>query len=74
MEELTHRRFIFNEVISLNLIEKTNHKGTFFEVTIATLDDNQEEDKLVYEEEFPSKEGALIIFQNKYNCLLGLVK
>ena len=73
MEKLTLKRFIFNEVISLRLIEQSNMQGTVWIVFVDTLNDDQEEENLVCEEQFANKESAEIVFQNKYNCLLGLV-
>lgn len=74
MEKLTLKHFIFNEVISIRLIEQTNMQGTVWIVFVDTLIDDQEEENLVYEEQFANKESAEIVFQNKYNCLLGLVE
>lgn len=74
MDKLTLRRFIFNEVLVLKLVEQTNTQGTMWAVIIATLDDNENEDNLVFEEQFANKSAAETIFQNKYNCLLGLVE
>lgn len=74
MEKLTLRRFIFNEVLVLKLVEQTNIQATTWAVIVATLDDNENEDNLVFEEQVANKDAAEIIFQNKYNCLLGLVE
>ena len=74
MDKLTLRRFIFNEVLVLKLVEQTNAQATAWAVIIATLDDNENEDNLVFEEQFANKESAEIVFQNKYNCLLGLIE
>ena len=74
MEKVTLRRFVFNEVLVLKLVEQTNTQGTMWAVIVATLDDNENEDSLVFEERVASKGAAETIFQNKYNCLLGLVE
>lgn len=74
MDKLTLKRFIFNEVISLKLVEQTNAQATTWSIIVATLDDNQEEENLVFEEQTAYKDVAETIFQNKYNCLLGLVE
>lgn len=74
MDKLTLRRFIFNEVLVLKLVEQTNAQATAWAVIIATLDDNENEDNLVFEEQFANKNAAETVFQNKYNCLLGLVE
>ena len=74
MDKLTLKRFIFNEVMSLKLVEQTNTQTTTWVVIVATLDDNENEDNLVFEEETAYKDTAETIFQNKYNCLLGLVE
>lgn len=74
MDKLTLRRFIFNEVLVLKLVEQTNAQATAWVVIIATLDDNENEDNLVFEEQFANKGAAETIFQNKYNCILGLVE
>lgn len=74
MDKLTLRRFIFNEVLVLKLVEQTNAQATAWAVIIATLDDNENEDNLVFEEQFVNKSAAETVFQNKYNCLLGLVE
>ena len=74
MDKLTLRRFVFNEVLVLKLVEQTNAQATTWAVIVVTLDDNENEDNLVCEEQFITKENAEIVFQNKYNCLLGLVE
>ena len=74
MEKVTLRRFVFNEVLVLKLVEQTNTQATTWAVLVVTLDDNENEDNLVCEEQFITKENAEIVFQNKYNCLLGLVE
>lgn len=74
MEKLTLKRFIFNEVMSIRLIERSNVQNTTWTVFVDTLNDDEEEENLVFEEEFSSRENAEIVFQNKYNCLLGLVE
>lgn len=74
MEKVTLRRFVFNEVLVLKLVEQTNAQATTWAVIVVTLDDNENEDNLVCEEQFITKENAEIVFQNKYNCLLGLVE
>lgn len=74
MDKLTLRRFIFNEIFAVKLVEQTNSQATTWTVIVATLDDNQNEDNLVFEEETAYKDTAEAIFQNKYNCLLGLVE
>lgn len=74
MENLTLKRFIFNEVMSIRLIERSNVQNTPWTVFVDTLNDDEEEENLVFEEEFSSRENAEIVFQNKYNCLLGLVE
>ena len=74
MVKLTLKRFIFNEVMSLKLVEQTNAQTTTWVIIVATLDDNENEDNLVFEEETAYKDTAETIFQNKYNCLLGLVE
>lgn len=68
------RQFIFNEAVSLNLIEITDVQGTKWAINVYTLDDEQRAEKLISEEHFAIKDSALTIFQNKYNCLLGLVE
>lgn len=74
MDKLTLKRFIFNEVMSLKLVEQTNTQTTTWVVSVTTLDNNENEDNLVFEEETAYKDTAETIFQNKYNCLLGLVE
>lgn len=74
MEKVTLRYFVFNEVLVLKLVEQTNTQGTMWAVIVATLDDNENEDSLVFEERVANKGAAETIFQNKYNCLLGLVE
>lgn len=74
MEKVTLRRFVFNEVLVLKLVEQTNAQATTWAVIVVTLDDNENEDNLVCEDQFITKENAEIVFQNKYNCLLGLVE
>lgn len=74
MDKLTLRRFIFNEVLVLKLVEQTNVQATTWAVIVATLDDDQEEENLVFEEQVANKSAAETIFQNKYNCLLGLIE
>lgn len=74
MEKLTLKRFIFNEVMSLRLIEQTNSQGTIWTVFVDTLNDDQEEENLVFEEQTANKDTAETVFQNKYNCLLGLLE
>nr|DAD67066.1 MAG TPA: hypothetical protein [Podoviridae sp. ctBev14] len=74
MEKLTLKRFIFNEVLSLRLIEQTNSQGTIWTVFVDTLNDDQEEENVVFEEQTANKDSAETVFQNKYNCLLGLVE
>ena len=73
MEKLL-RQFIFNEAISLDLTEITDAQGTKWAISVFTLDNEQCTDKLISEEHFAVKESALTIFQNKCNCLLGLVE
>lgn len=74
MEELTLRRFIFNEVMSVKLVEKFDAQNTKWFVIVSTLDDEEDEDNLVFEKQFADKESALTALQYKYNCLLGLVE
>ena len=74
MEKLTLKRFIFNEVLSLRLIEQTNSQGTTWTVFVDILNDDQEEENLVFEEQTANKDTAETVFQNKYNCLLGLLE
>lgn len=74
MEKLTLKRFIFNEVLSLRLIEQTNSQGTIWTVFVDTLNDDQEEENLVFEEQTANRDTAETVFQNKYNCLLGLLE
>lgn len=74
MEKLTLKRFIFNEVLSLRLIEQTNSQGTTWTVFVDTLNDDQEEENLVFEEQTANRDTAETVFQNKYNCLLGLLE
>lgn len=74
MEKLTLKRFIFNEVLSLRLIEQTNSQGTIWTVFVDTLNDDQEEENLVFEKQTANRDTAETVFQNKYNCLLGLVE
>lgn len=74
MEKLTLKRFIFNEVMSLRLIEQTNSQGTTYIVFVDTLNDDQEEENLVFEEQTANRDTAETVFQNKYNCLLGLLE
>lgn len=74
MEKLTLKRFIFNEVMSLRLIEQTNSQGTTWAVFVDTLNDDQEEENLIFEEQTANRDTAETIFQNKYNCLLDLLE
>lgn len=74
MEKLTLKRFIFNEVMSLRLIEQTNSQGTIWTVFVDTLNDDQEEENLVFEEQTANRDTAETVFQNKYNCLLDLLE
>ena len=74
MEELTLRRFIFNEVMSVKLVEKSDAQSTKWFVIVSTLDDEEDEDNLVFEKQFADKESALTALQYKYSCLLGLVE
>lgn len=74
MEKLTLKRFIFNEVMSLRLIEQTNSQGTTWTVFVDILNDDQEEENLVFEEQTANRDTAETVFQNKYNCLLGLLE
>lgn len=74
MEKLTLKRFIFNEVLSLRLIEQTNSQGTIWTVFVDTLNDDQEEENLVFKKQTANRDTAETVFQNKYNCLLGLVE
>lgn len=68
------RQFIFNEAISLNLNEITDIQGTKWAINVYTLDEQQRAEKLVSEEYFAIKDSALTVFQNKYNCLLGVIE
>ena len=58
----------------MKLVEQTNAQATTWAVIVVTLDDNENEDNLVCEDQFITKENAEIVFQNKYNGLLGLVE
>lgn len=73
MEKLTLKRFIFNEVISVRLIEQTNMQGTVWIVFVNTLNDNQEEDNLVYEAIELSREDAIALFNDKILIMSDLV-
>ena len=47
MEQLILRRYDFIEIMSVILTEFTNHEDTRYEVTVITLNNDLEEDKLV---------------------------
>lgn len=73
MKELTLRKFIFKEVLSVDLEEISDTSGTRYEVNVYTLNDEQEPQNLVYKFEAQSLGVALSTFKNKVNMLTGLV-
>ena len=73
MEQLILRRYDFIEIMSVILTEFTNHEDTRYEVTVITLNDDLEEDKLVYRFKTQSKGTAFSTFEHKVNMLTGLV-
>jgi len=73
MEELTLRRYVYMEVMSVDLTKVSDRDGTHYEVTVNTLDDNQEEDKLVYEFKSLILQDVIEVFNTKVSLMSGLV-
>lgn len=73
MEELTLRRFIFNEVMSVKLVEKSDATDTKWSIIVSTLDDEELDNNLVSEFTTTSKGTAFSTFEQKVNLLTGLV-
>ena len=73
MEQLIIRRYEFMEIMSITLTEMTDQEGIRYEVTVTTLNDDLEEDKLVHRFKTQSKGTAFSTFECKVNMLTGLI-